>query len=196
MGSKRLPYNPAIPEGYCQCGCGQKTSRVKVNLPSSGYKKGEFRRFVQYHNLKLMWRKGSGCLNWKGGKGKHSEGYVLIYNPNHPRAIRCYVPEQVLVAEQVLGKHLPKQAVVHHVNGNRQDNRKENLVVCENKSYHMLLHQRQKALKESGHAGWYKCKYCHQYDKPENLKRTSRRGHYHPNCRQEYRKNRRALLND
>jgi len=47
-----------------------------------------------------------------------------------------------LIVERILGKRLPREAVVHHVNGNGLDNRNCNLVVCPDQSYHRLIEQR------------------------------------------------------
>ena len=77
--------------------------------------------------------------------------------------------EHVLVVEQALGKPLPSEAVVHHVDGDPLNNNPKNLVVCPNQEYHMLIHRRQRALDACGHADWLKCKYCKQYDAVENL---------------------------
>ncbi len=38
-----------IPLGLCQCGCGEKTSISQYNVKSTGYVKGQPRRFVRGH---------------------------------------------------------------------------------------------------------------------------------------------------
>lgn len=75
----------------------------------------------------------------------------------------------VMVAESVLGRKLPSRAVVHHVNGDRLDNRPANLVICNDAAYHRIIHRRLNALNACGHAHWRKCWICKQYDAPENL---------------------------
>lgn len=66
---------------------------------------------------------------WRGGRSK-VRGYVLIYKPGHPHATygrKNYVAEHILIMEDFLGRHLGENEEVHHKNGNRQDNRLENL---------------------------------------------------------------------
>lgn len=70
-----------------------------------------------------------------GTAGKPTNDYIQMY------VGRRHVYEHIHVAEKALGKRLPKGAEVHHINGNKKDNRPENLVVCPNKAYHMLIHQ-------------------------------------------------------
>src|SRR5687767_6920532 len=63
------------------------------------------------------------------------------------------VREHTLIAEHALGKPLPEGAVVHHINGIGTDNRPENLVVCQDRAYHMLLHERTRVLRLGGLPG-------------------------------------------
>lgn len=73
---------------------------------------------------------------WKGGKVIDTGGHVLVKCCEHPRAKNCggYVYEHVLIIERQLGRYLnwygpghPESEIVHHKNGNKQDNRLENL---------------------------------------------------------------------
>ena len=66
--------------------------------------------------------------------------YILVYNPSHDRAVEAgYVPEQILVAEKVLGRLLSIDEDVRHINGNAQDNRPDNLeIVSVNHGYKVL----------------------------------------------------------
>lgn len=118
---------------------------------------------------KSIARSGSNGRNWRGGM-KMSNGYRLIFLPEHPKANRQgYVNEHVIVAEKALGKFLPDKAVPHHANQIRSDNSSKNIVICEDQAFHNLLHRRMRALKDCGHADWLKCQYCKCYDAPENL---------------------------
>lgn len=112
---------------------------------------------------------GSNNNHWKGGKKVSTWGYRMVLMPEHPRAeITGYVREHILLAEKALGKPLPVQAIVHHANGDKCDNK--NLVICESGAYHKLLHVRMKAYKACGHANWLKCQFCGLYDDPNFMK--------------------------
>ena len=80
---------------------------------------------------------------------------------------------------------IPAGAEVHH-------HTIEQLVVCQNHSYHMLLHQRQQAFNSCGHANWRKCVYCKQYDSPDNLYIYAKGNPvFHMGCHLEYERLRR-----
>lgn len=174
-----------IPQGFCQCGCGQITNLASRTEPARGWIKGESLKYILGH---VCHAKGPSNSQWKGIKN-HSGGYILIYSPGHPNADQGgYVFEHILVAEKALGKYLPEGSCPHHVNGKKNDNRPKNLVICEDLDYHNFIHQRTRAYKVCGHATWRKCTYCQQYDAPENLHIRKGQASYHKSCRQEYRR--------
>ena len=72
---------------------------------------------------------GSSNPAWKGGKSRHKKGYILQYQPQHPRSKSNggYVFEHILIIEKFLGRFLLEGETVHHINGVKDDNRIENL---------------------------------------------------------------------
>lgn len=74
---------------------------------------------------------------WKGGRLIDRNGYVIVLAPDHPNAKSIgYVFEHRLVMEKHLGRYLTRQEVVHHKNGNRSDNRIENLELFASNAEH------------------------------------------------------------
>lgn len=63
-----------------------------------------------------------------GSKYVRKDGYVAVHTPDHPAAYSGgYVLEHRLVMERHLGRFLTKRENIHHRNGQRADNRIENL---------------------------------------------------------------------
>jgi hypothetical protein len=75
---------------------------------------------------------------WKGGQTVYM-GYIVIRKPDHPKAHNSYVFLHRLVAEEKLGRFLVDGETVHHINGDRLDNRPENLEVLSHR-LHGRLH--------------------------------------------------------
>jgi RNase P subunit RPR2 len=101
---------------------------------------------------------------WKGGRTVMGpDRYIGIFMPQHPRANGSgYVREHVLIAERALGKPLPASAVVHHVDEVQDNNRNNNLVICQDNTYHRLLHVRMRIAKAGGDPDRDKiCGKCH-----------------------------------
>lgn len=124
-------------------------------------------------------RSGKNNPNWKGGwYVDNTDGHIYVWKRNHPKSNNSgHVREYILIAESALGKYLPDKAVVHH--------HLDEVVICENQKYHMLLHQRKRASDACGNASWRKCHICKKYDAPENV--TDRGGGtYHKRCNDEH----------
>ncbi len=83
-------------------------------------------------------RSGPGHPDWKGGRIVDKDGYILVYSPEHStRKHTRHVLEHRLVMARHLGRELLPSEVVHHRNGNKQDNRIENLEVFETNGEHL-----------------------------------------------------------
>ncbi len=78
---------------------------------------------------------GANHPNWKGGRIKDKNGYVLIRDSKHPNNNRGYVPEHRLVMEKHLGRFLKTWEVVHHKNSQKGDNRLSNLELTDSKNH-------------------------------------------------------------
>jgi hypothetical protein len=97
-------------------------------LKSAGYKpiKSEFT--IQARLNSILARKGKIGGNNKGGRIIDKFGYVQIWMPKHPNAkLAGYIHEHRLIMSNHIGRALMSHESVHHKNGDRTDNRLENL---------------------------------------------------------------------
>lgn len=136
------------------CACG-RCSKICTKKDQ----RGREHKYIHGHSLKDSWVKpshpfgrGSKNIQWKGGKS-YIHGYVLLTRPNHPHGHHGYVREHRLIMEEHLGRLLYPWEVVHHINGIKDDNRLENLVLMD-KSLHIGMHSSERvvrAIRNHGH---------------------------------------------
>ncbi len=90
--------------------------------------------------------------NKRAYKGKiFVSGYFYLYMPEHPNAIKKgrYIAEHRYNLEQKIGRLLERYEVAHHLNGDKRDNRPENLEVLTNKE-HNKYHAKSRKRKTNG----------------------------------------------
>lgn len=80
------------------------------------------------------------------------------------------VGAHVAVAERAIGKPLPKGAIVHHIDGDKHNNAPSNLVICQDRAYHNLIHRRERALFMAGDANALCCQVCGTYENQDDLR--------------------------
>lgn len=122
--------------GLCECGCGQPTRLAPQTDTAIGWVKGQPIRFINGHQNMIRPR-------------------IVGYHMSNGRL------EHVQIAEQALGRKLRGVEEVHHVDGDSLNNRRSNLVICQDRAYHSLLHVRTRVVKAGGNPNTQKiCNAC------------------------------------
>lgn len=117
--------------------------RKNIGLANKGRKVSkETRRKISLalKGKKTLFNTGKKHYNWKGGRKKDKKGYIQILKPKHPYCnSKGYIYEHRLVIEKQIGRYLLPKEVTHHINGIKDDNRKENLMGFYNISAHLFF---------------------------------------------------------
>jgi len=93
---------------------------------------------TQKHKDEIYSKSNSGANsgNFKNYRIVNSEGYVLIKKPNYPYTQKSgYIPEHKYKTEKKIGRPLKENEIVHHKNGDKTDNRLENLELMTRKQH-------------------------------------------------------------
>ena len=142
--------------------------------PETEIKKG------QHLSRSTEFKKGN-KINLKTGRTAHNYGYISAYKPDHPFASRNRVLEHRLIMEKHIKRYLLPEERVHHINGDKADNRIENLNLFSSESKHQIYHSKSRKPNESPCKiincnkiyfckGYCRKHYCKQYHKQYYLK--------------------------
>lgn len=82
-------------------------------------------------------RRGEKSPTWKGGKTRSRKGYVVLRNDGD------VIFEHRAVMEAHIGRKLTDDEVVHHINGDKTDNRLENLQLM-TRGEHSTMHNKRR----------------------------------------------------
>jgi hypothetical protein len=141
-----IPLNGAKSHGACYqhadevrrlAAEGVSFAEIGRRIGTTGQRVGQFlRRFdIPYTPFE---QSGPNNPAWRGGRVIDADGYVLVKRSDHPRADRHgYVREHRLVMESVLGRYLGPDEIVHHKDGDKQNNAPENLEVFGSNGDHL-----------------------------------------------------------
>ena len=120
-----------------------KKCKYEWNKTVKGYWKGKKMPMSARKKMSENHADVSGSKNprWKGGRITDKSGYILIWKPKHPYCdYHGYVREHRLVMEDCLGRILNPKEVIHHINENKEDNRRRNLKLFKNHAEHRKYH--------------------------------------------------------
>lgn len=74
--------------------------------------------------------------SWLGGRFVTSDGYINI----HTGSPKKYRKEHLIVVEEFIGRSLLPHEIVHHIDGNKQNNKISNLCLLKDAQQHRQVH--------------------------------------------------------
>lgn len=124
---------------------------------------------------------GSNSPQWKGGEIV-KDGYVFVRMPRHPRSNNNYVQKHIVVMEKFLGRFVLESEVVHHIDGNTENNDIDNLLLFKSENEHRRWHAEQRIRLAGGNPEVHKiCWSCRKLKKKDEFhkSRNGWDGHSH-----------------
>ena len=112
-------------------------SRQKSNWWTSEDRSETRRKISENHARPGLGKKGPLNSQWKGGRLiSKRDGYVMLKKENHPNCnSKGYILEHRLVMESKIGRYLLPDEDVNHINGIKDDNRPENLMLVRHNAH-------------------------------------------------------------
>ena len=116
--------------------CLNQYVKLKKSVKQIGRETGlginTIKRWFMFHGIEVIDRddlKGHQKEKHHGWKGQRRiNGYNYVYFPEHPNSGKAgYVSEHRMVASKMLKRKLTSEDVIHHKDGARTNNEKENL---------------------------------------------------------------------
>ena len=112
--------------------------KVKIRTISEA-NKVHFQQHPERRKYYSKMASGNNNYFWRGGIKVDKSGYILIYSPDHPYNVDNYVREHRLVMEKYLKRYLKIDEIVHHLDGDKSNNKLTNLKLM-TISEHRKLH--------------------------------------------------------
>lgn len=159
-----------IPPGFCQCGCGQRTSIIKYDIPEKGYKAGDCRKFVRFHQIKKPKTEkicvvcgvkflplkpsrqdtqitcSAKCRNahnsMKTAEKRAEQLRGRGEGKTYPKLNGRH--KHRVIMEQKLGRPLKPGEIVHHKDEDKQNASPDNLELLKSQSQHASIHKKEK----------------------------------------------------
>ena len=133
-----------------------KETRRSISRGLEGHKytkktKKKMSKIMKQLGIKPPTGKKENSPSWKGGYAKNSQGYILIYKPEHPFAkSNGYILHSHVVMEKIIGRYIKPKETIHHKGvhfpiksiENKQDDSPENLQLFINNGKHMKFHSK------------------------------------------------------
>ena len=128
------------------CDITYEVTRQSAKRNKTGYCRKCHSKHIQ-SGIKRPQFSGENSKRWGGGEYISSDGYIMIKIPDKflESGRQVYKRQHIVLYEQHIGRELKTTKggageQIHHIDGNKQNNGIDNLLLCKNVSEHRLIH--------------------------------------------------------